>query len=98
MLKVRLQSGETVLYSVGECAEKLHVSTYTIVRYIRRNTIPGVKIARSWYITEKNLSDYLNASQTHGNRPRRGSRREVVYDTDFAMATPEEARESEYGL
>jgi len=51
------------MYDIIELSEMLHVTPLTIKRYLKNGRMQGVKIGRKWYVSENNLSDFLNGKQ-----------------------------------
>lgn len=54
------------IYTIGQAAEKLSVSDYTLREWLRNGKIKGSKIGngRLWRITEDQIKEYLDKCQT----------------------------------
>lgn len=51
---------EIKLYDIKELAEILHVSTRTLMRYIKDERLRAVKIGGKWTVSEENLQNFIN--------------------------------------
>lgn len=51
------------LYSVKELAEILPITGYAIREYFRRGKLKGKKIGKNWYISKKNLEQFLDSNE-----------------------------------
>ncbi len=49
------------LLEIGEVAEILHHSEYTVMQYCRDGVLPAVKVGRRWLIPEDRLADWIEA-------------------------------------
>jgi excisionase family DNA binding protein len=56
-----IKIADTTLYSVSEVAQKLNVTTVSVRNYILQGHLKGMKITGRWFITEKDLQEFLNA-------------------------------------
>jgi excisionase family DNA binding protein len=50
---------EQIFYTVKEVALKLKLTDETIREKLRNKKILGVKIGKSWRVTEENLNDFM---------------------------------------
>ena len=47
-------------YSVEDLSEILGITNYAVRDNLRKSKIPGVKVGRRWYVSQKNLDSFLN--------------------------------------
>ena len=51
------------LYTLDQVAELLQVSRRTVLRFIERGELVGVKVGRAWRFTKEDLQDYLETQK-----------------------------------
>ena len=54
-----VQIQDTILYSVPDLSQMLNVTTVSIRNYIKQGHLKGQKVMGRWFISEKELSDFL---------------------------------------
>ncbi len=64
-----LQVKNVILYNVKDLADVLGIAEGTVRKYFREGKIKGRKLARSWYVTEENLKQYLRETDTPLSQP-----------------------------
>ena len=47
------------IFNVNDTAQKLHISTVTLRRFIKKRVIPFHKIGKKYYFTEEDINEYL---------------------------------------
>lgn len=52
------------LYTVEELSAMLHVTPRTIYAWIADGKLAGSRVGRRWLFTEKQVSDFLSASES----------------------------------
>lgn len=52
------------LYTLDQVAELLQVSRRTVLRFIERGELVGVKVGRAWRFTKEDLQDYLETQKS----------------------------------
>jgi len=57
------------VFTVDEAAEYLHVTPYTIRKWLRKGKIPGRKIGRLYRIFQAELEAFLQQSEEAGEVP-----------------------------
>lgn len=50
---------EIELYSIKELAKILPITEYAIREYCRKGKIKGKKIGKNWYVSKKDLEQFL---------------------------------------
>ncbi len=58
MKKIREQ-----LYTVGDIAELLGVTKYTVSKWLREGNLGGVKVGRLWRIRESDLDEFIGTTK-----------------------------------
>ena len=58
-----IEINETKLFDLKEISENLKVNVVTLRRYIHRGKLRAQKIGKNYYVSEKNLNDFLNATK-----------------------------------
>ena len=53
--KMLHQIGDKTFYSVPELAQKLHVTTVTIRKYLKQGKLKGKKVMGKWFILDQDL-------------------------------------------
>lgn len=51
------------LYSVKELAKILPITEYAIREYCRKGKIKSKKIGKNWYVSKKNLEQFLDGKE-----------------------------------
>ena len=54
----------TAILTVEEVAERLKISTTTVIRFIDNNKLKAAKIGRQWRIRETELENFIEKSST----------------------------------
>lgn len=49
------------LFTAGEVADQLRVSTMTVYRLIRRGELPAVRVGRNYRVRDGDLANYLDS-------------------------------------
>jgi len=47
-------------WTVEGIAKKLQIDDQTVLRYLRKGTIKGIKVARQWRVPESDLQAYID--------------------------------------
>lgn len=53
------------IYDVEDLVKLLGITRVSVQRYLREGKIRGIKIGRSWQVTEGNLKAFLSGETTH---------------------------------
>ena len=53
----------TTAYTPAEVAEMLHKTPNTIRRYIKEGFLKAQKVGRTWYITDKTLTEFVTGEK-----------------------------------
>ena len=56
--------GDDVLLTVAEVAQHMRVSNMTVYRLIKSGQLPALRVGKNFRIRTRDLSAYLEASQT----------------------------------
>ncbi len=59
-----MQVVEETYYTLQEVAERLKVSYRTVYRWVRSGELPAYQLGQEWRITERDLSQFLEARRT----------------------------------
>lgn len=51
------------LYTVEELCDLLHVTKRSVYEWLKTGKLNGCKVGRRWLFTEKQVSDFLNATE-----------------------------------
>jgi excisionase family DNA binding protein len=57
------------LLTPEQVAERLQLSPFTILDYLRTKRLRGVKLARHWRVREADLQAFIEAHLANGERP-----------------------------
>jgi excisionase family DNA binding protein len=60
-----LAEGERLLL-VREVAERLRVHPRTVTVWLRGGTLPGIRLAGQWRVSEKDLAEFLKMRRREG--------------------------------
>ena len=51
---------EERLFTAKDLAERMHVSSYTVIEWLRKGILKGHKYGRAWRVRESDYENFLN--------------------------------------